>query len=900
MLSLISQPVKAQFSLSKMDLKVRVACSYKSLVDGSTTPLELCEQDAWFQRIIKAEADRCEKMVKSDYCQEVVKKDPILTGSIRSCDVNKQCADIEDLDPLIDGCINGWLIGSGEFFDSMIQGGASAWNSAFKHFRSWKKSAAIRLEDRAAFLKAADQDIAKKRELVSNLPKYSELSDEKLKKIPAAFLLVERDKQIQIIASQLRESLRMGSLWDRVQEGERETEERAIREKNGKSPIRNFEREMFKAVIQKLQERNARLECLDQRTRWEMICWGAAYIIDPVMVAKFAKGGAKLAKLVTRDLGEQVVKGAEENGFAKASVADRRGTTARLPLEHNEIFGKLTAANVFPGLPPSLDVSRYMNKAGEEILVFERMVVGKDGAFKRVARELPIDELTGAVDGNLPVGREFLEAVVKENRGAVTIAVVDVDNLGFVSKKFTGSLEQGTKQGVAAARASGDAYLKAVAKTIKEVTLGKGYLSRTGGDEFAIILNETDPKKVKQLLDQINKRVREDKDVRLAFTEESKARASAYRAETKATANAVDAVDPGKGKSIDGANGVSANGAQRAKEFRLGYAPYSQPNVSVGSVVVNAEELPFVFENAERQVAAQKIRTKSALGSDTTKYGGAKPTDNKVPKLTFIPEAEPPIVGQAFAEVPKVSPELAAKKDLGKMLPGEEKFRVGPLSVVEYHDELGRPVLVTERWVPGVPGGPRDLIPQEVFVNGRTGLIDARHSRGRAVAETFVSSDKTPNRGAVWVNVENLGQVNYFLRGSQSGDQILAATSAVLQREINKQSLPLKMVGSEFMVMTKDTSPAQVNHLVKTLEAALAKDPQVREVYAVQRNYISSELKKAKASGNKQAVKDLRNAMKKLITAQDRLFSVHGTAISSGDTLETVLERTRRLRYPND
>lgn len=810
-----------------------VACAAQMLAAQASS----CEDSTWHGRMILEESRRCHETIRSQACVETFAADPVLAESVRSCEPNAICADYSAYRASFAGCASGYLIGTGE----LMSDAGTALKTIFRKLESKPE----RIRESIRFIEICGRSIECKRALVAGLPDYAKVSDDDLSRFTVPALLRAK----------------------------------ASRSTNTRSESASAiaERGVFESVWSALKSKGLRLECLDTRARAELLCWGAAYVIDPTMVAGAAIKGSRAAAVAAARLADEVPSTVSRRADQEIVIpgggrGDRRLDTRSLGAE--AVLGQRVADSVVSDLPPSMNVARYRNSVQEEYLVYERAARMKDGSIKRTASELPLDSLSGAIDANLPAGRAFLEDLIKDRGGRATLVTIDVDNLGFVTKNFT----HGAKPAGGVSRAIGDEYLRATAEVIQEVAKDKAHFFRTGGDEFALVLSETDPKKVKTLLDEIGRKVRMDARVRSVFRRESEARARAFREQI----------------------GDARPTAEQAEAYRLGYAPVSQPNVSVGAVVVNDETISNAFTLAEKQAARQKIENKTQFAADTTKYGGAKPDPNARPNLTHLQPADLPVIGATgrAAEVPAREAILAVSlaTDSVSVHRVRERFRVGELSVVEYADETGRPSLRAERHLIAQDGAKR-FVTRELFVNERTGLIDGRHPRGREVLETFVKSGRTPNRVLIWVNVENLGLANHFRSGTQSGDELLAAASEVIRQAARSDSIPMKWQGSEFVVAVENIKPQQVEALTNRIRESVSKNPRLRRIYDDQERHLRSELESAKRSGNEQGVREAQENLQKLTVARRALVTVHGTALDRADTIERAFSRTRSLRY---
>lgn len=221
----------------------------------------------------------CELIAKSDFCQDLVKREPEFSGSLRRCKPADFCADhmTQEIDS-VSACGQGFLEGTGEVFQGVIDTFAN--------------------ENQAIAL--CNTSIRCKRELVEGIPKFQNMSDESLHKFSAAALKVEMQNHVYIMTTQARQNVRWKSLSERAEEGERHSQLASRKAQAEKV----FNASVVTAVKEWLEKKGLRLQCLDARTRAEMICWGLAYIVDPTIVAGAALKGARFAKYVSGGMGK--------------------------------------------------------------------------------------------------------------------------------------------------------------------------------------------------------------------------------------------------------------------------------------------------------------------------------------------------------------------------------------------------------------------------------------------------------------------------------------------------------------------------------------------------------------------------------------------------------------------
>jgi GGDEF domain-containing protein len=752
----------------------------------------------------------CEVQMQSSLCKNLSKQEPEFAFSLKKCDPQHFCED--ELTPLslsLHSCLQGWLEGTGDGVAQLIE-------SLAKQFA--EKNSDIR-----------NCDLDCKRVRAVDLEKYKNLSDQDLDRISALTITLERDeflyqKRLKILASSVN----------------------PLNRKLADSDDQHF----LNGVAAWLDRKISRNQCLDAATRAELTCWGAAYIVDPMMVVGVAAKGFRAAKLITMVVAEQKLAKGILNGakFEAEKVAGVESRTAvvRVLSEENLIGQKLRTLDL-PSLPKSMQVAEYKAADGSKYLALERTILLMNGKTVKSIRELPVDPITGAFDANYKTGKEFLDKILKDSDGRSTVMLVDVNNLGDINKNFSGRM------------LTGDQHLKNEADAISKPSGMKAVLFKYGGDEFINVTSETDPVKVKILMDQI---IAESHGphVREIFDKEKEIRMNQFL------------------ESED----------LKALQDRI---PYLREGISIGaSRAGRGEPLEQVVARAEDLAKKMKIEAKEQANISAVKYGGKPSRPNRIPNTRFISKAELPAEGHDALVFPSEIVPLEAVIVSLKEKRVKELFRSGTMTLAQFVDEAGENIIRVEKYI-DLGKGQKVKSVREVFLNQRTGLIDVSHPSGQALAVEMAKVAKPIDHlHAIGIDIKNFGPVNYFKELSSAGDKYLVATTKVLETtsaKLGGSALNFKMNGAKF-IMTGNIKPSEVENFVRELNNALVNDPGVQKIFSDQKNILQKEFREAGQDYQRQSeilqkIKDLEKISPS--------FDIRSTSLDSVNSFETIAQR---------
>jgi GGDEF domain-containing protein len=532
-------------------------------------------------------------------------------------------------------------------------------------------------------------------------------------------------------------------------------------------------------------------------------------------------------------------------------------------------------------LPKDMRLSKFKNEAGEEFLMYEKVVRNAKGELEIQKRELPIDKMTNALDANYPAVKEYMEDLIKAKGNQATLAFIDVNNLGYVNNNFVKG------------RAAGDEYLKQVAKAIERATEGKGQLFKLGGDEYGVIISEADPVKAQKILQRMVDEAYSP-EVHKIFRENSILKAQAVRDSRQM-----------------GADGKLLPIYTEVKEAFKEYAPYSKEGISIGATTIRpGDNLESLLKAAEAQAVKQKIVTKENLNISAKKYGGAEATPGAIPKLNYKPKADLPAVSDIKATNSQFSmtPNINAVRNSVAETPGKEKFRFGEVAVLEYPLPDGSSVQRYNRYYTKTDGS-RDYVTRELVYNSKTNLIDASHESGKYVMTQLTEGRGAlaNNRGMIWINAENLGKINYFKdpkgikEGTSIGDEYLKYVADTVKKELGEKGVPIKLSGSEFVGLQDNLNPRLIKEVQSKVQKALENHPGIKKIYSDQIQYLEQEISRTKTLvATPENQKRLAELTVNLASTKKMKpeFSIESTMIKGEDNYDSAMRATRGKRYP--
>lgn len=513
---------------------------------------------------------------------------------------------------------------------------------------------------------------------------------------------------------------------------------------------------------------------------------------------------------------------------------------------------------------------------GSEFKLVKESVVRLKNSNRLKQEEIPLDEVLplhaataenvvfdSIINAGLDSGRKFFTDSLRSSAGGEPKGVfvfVDVNNLGWVNKNFSGLTE------------TGDAYIRAVAKALVKVADRKGLVFRLGGDEFGMVLDLKDPEQIRTVMSSLVKEVKAAAHV--IFRNETMLRAAEFR----------------KSYHLYKNGRISESDYSAILAGFKAYVSYSQEGVSIGASRLDGRQPVAIQQAAETQATEMKVVLKKAMHLDVQKYTGENLIYSGPPDVKF--EYEIPRLnwdgGVSFKSAMSYQP--TQRPDLPLLVKQREVgvSRFANLNIVRYRSETGEPELRAEYF-----SKPGDFVSEKLEINNHTQFLDARSKASRQVINYFANSPAA-GRAAVWINLLNLGKLNYFFESTQTGDKAIARVAEVVRATVRKNDIPFKLAGSEFMLLVDGIEKEHLDRLKIRIEAALNTDTQILNLFDRQLEHLRNLQSAATEPEAKRAIELTINEVSRLRSGTKVTVKAKDFADSEVLDAEALIEHFRR------
>ena len=425
--------------------------------------------------------------------------------------------------------------------------------------------------------------------------------------------------------------------------------------------------------------------------------------------------------------------------------------------------------------------------------------------------EIPLDlHLPFVINASTTVGRNFYRACQENGRG--TLIFIDLNDLGWINNNF------------ALKSKAGDEFILAVNRAIQQITHKQGLVFRLGGDEIGILIPLMKPEELNIVLKIIESKSKEfaqkvfDAEQRVRYVEFVKAEAEYKEARlypqyfTKAELIAYE-----------------LQYFEKLARFQ-DLAKYLSPSVSIGATYIGLGRTADVIQaDVESKSHPHKIAIKQSTNKPVGKYS----TDPTIVNYVIAPLRAD--FNYDFPLLPDMTGAITHPRPRYNFnLPQVEWTRIrtihahiGPYTISEFRPEYGPLVLKVEVYENGKLV---DLV--DLHTHENTGFYDAQTVMSQKLMTALRQSGRYREG---WVDLRNLGILNYFLNLSKTGDQALARVAQIIQGVLGTKGMAFKLKGSEFSFFIE---VEKMNAILPKLNVLFNSDPILRQIYTDQINYL--------------------------------------------------------------
>lgn len=537
-------------------------------------------------------------------------------------------------------------------------------------------------------------------------------------------------------------------------------------------------------------------------------------------------------------------------------VVDRRSPVRTWSVTEN--LGIRVSSDRYSFMPDSMSLSVYHENSRSHLV--SESVVKLDVNFKLQQDHLPIDMIfpvpleriksESVINAGLETGRQFLNKFFftpselnKRGQNASGVYLfVDVNNLGWVNKNFFGQ------------KKTGDLYIQAVTRVLQKYSLERGLIFRLGGDEFALMLEPMPAADVQKLMTDINADIK--KNVHFIFREETIRRAAAFR---------IIHEDYKNGRISE------QQYTEALAEFKT-YTAYSQEGVSLGAAFIDGRSPEQVQKAAEEMALQMKLAVKMSHQQDVSKYTGQSSEYEGSPRLNYVYDV--PLIdfnlqsnrttGLRLVQVPQM-PAIQMQRQ-------QVLRRLGPLNIVKYVSETGESHVFAEYYDSALAARAIDAKPvrvEKIEMSHTTEMVDIRDNYSQKVLDTLLKVSGRKN--FLWVNLLNLGKLNYFEHKTLTGDKALKRVEQVIRGVLRENDLPFKLTGSEFLIYLNNAEPMVAQQVRQRLQRALSSDVELLSLYTDQIKHLKMKLTAETNLAEQQKINEAILEVQNLI-AQDRII----------------------------
>lgn len=475
-----------------------------------------------------------------------------------------------------------------------------------------------------------------------------------------------------------------------------------------------------------------------------------------------------------------------------------------------------------------------------QMRLYQETVVYVDGVARVFREEIPMDhKVRFVVNANLDKGRKLYDRSLEKGQGVVVF--IDVNDLGWINKFF--------KNGII----DGDDFVAAVSKAIQDISNKRGLVFRLGGDEFGILMPMMKPEQIKQILEIVQAKTKEYAEK--IFRQEQERRWQAYQDAKVARDDAKTNPDKYTETQMEDYQAQ----LEAARDSMYTYLHYSQPSIAIGATYYGGRPADVIQKEVERNALPHKVaikRSNHASEETMAKYLSDPNEIHYAKGPLFKVEYEFPLLpDRTHSPPPRRALTDFNKPQIKWTRIGDVLYHIGHYNISNFRSDHGIVELKVETY-----RNSKLIDITDLPIHKHTKLINGQ-SRISQDLMTELSASTTYQ--GLWVNLLNLGLMNYFEHKSETGDKALARVAQIMTIFFNseaalvgKKHIGFKIQGSEFQFFIEGVDP---HDLIATLTMLFNSDPLLKQIYEDQLNYLV--LKNASGEDNSQKIEQLRHLM---------------------------------------
>ncbi|WPU66473.1 GGDEF domain-containing protein [Peredibacter starrii] len=209
-----------------------------------------------------------------------------------------------------------------------------------------------------------------------------------------------------------------------------------------------------------------------------------------------------------------------------------------------------------------------------------------------------------------------------------------------------------------------------------------------------------------------------------------------------------------------------------------------------------------------------------------------------------------------------------AQEALRKSKSGNEILKMNNARLIETELPTGEKILQYEQMVTGKDGKLHKIV-KDVPVDGKTHAIDANSAIGKEIMSEMVKAN-AGNGSLIFVDVNHLGKVNYFKRGTQGGDDYLENVAESLRKSLRPGDIVFKNGGDELVVVVGTNKPEVVKNISQRMINEVDQNPRVRQLF---KQEVIDLSQKYKGVNKAKSWEELPDAVRNNLTEQEELLA---------------------------